>query len=75
MSPLLTEHDPHRCRCTFDQVTDVAGVYVKTDNVVYSVDDIYVEYYDAISEAWVTADAMTDVPAASEVTTSLLGGC
>jgi hypothetical protein len=52
----------------FDDITHVRGLYLKTDNVVYSVDSIYVEYYDAVSEAWVTADTIDSIPAASEVT-------
>ena len=55
----------------FSSITEVHGLYLKTDNVVYSVDSIYVEYYDALSQAWVTADTLDNVPAASELFYSL----
>lgn len=57
----------------FVSITEVAGIYIKTDNVVYSVDSIYVEYYDALSGQWETAETLTDVPSGSELTYSL--GC
>ena len=47
------------------------GIYLKTDNVVYSVDSIYVEYYDAVTEGWITADTIDSIPAAFELTYSL----
>jgi hypothetical protein len=55
----------------FTSITEAHGLYIKTDNVVYSVDSIYVEYYDALSAQWVTLDTLDDVPAASELTYSL----
>lgn len=55
----------------FTSITNVQGIYLKTDNVVYSVDSIYVEYYDAVSQEWVTADTIDSIPAASELTYSL----
>jgi hypothetical protein len=55
----------------FPSITNVQGIYLKTDNVVYSVDSIYVEYYDAVSQEWVTADTIDSIPAASELTYSL----
>ena len=55
----------------FTSITEAHGLFIKTDNTVYSVDSIYVEYYDAVSEAWNIADTLTDVPAASELTYSL----
>ena len=51
--------------------TGVHGLYIKTDNVVYSVDSIYVEYYDALSAEWVTLDTLESVPSGSELTYSL----
>lgn len=47
---------------------DVAGVYLKTDNIVYHSADIYVEYYDAGSGTWVTTDILEDLPASTEQT-------
>lgn len=55
----------------FGTITEVHGIYLKTDNVVYSVDSIHVEYYDALDQAWVTLDTLDDVPAASELTYAL----
>ena len=51
-----------------NQITEIGGVYLETDNVVYSVDTIYVEYFDVIEQAWITSDYLTNVPAASELT-------
>ncbi len=44
---------------SFDAVTEVGGLYLRTDNIVYTVDEVLVEYYDAVAEAWVTADYLT----------------
>ena len=52
----------------FVSITDARGLYIKTDNVVYSVDSIYVEYYDALEADWVIAETLTDVPSGSELT-------
>jgi len=46
----------------------VHGLYLKTDNVVYSVGSIYVEYYDLVEPAWVTAQTIDSIPANSELT-------
>ncbi|ACY13064.1 discoidin domain-containing protein [Haliangium ochraceum] len=51
----------------FDAITGVHGIYLKTDNTVYSVSEIYIEYYDAVSQSWVVADYLSDVPAGSEL--------
>ena len=45
--------------------TGVHGIYLKTDNVVYSVDSIYVEYYDLVDQAWVTAETIGSIPSGS----------
>ena len=52
----------------FGEITDVRGIYLQTDNVVYSVDSMYVEYYDVVDQEWVTADYLGNLPAASNVT-------
>lgn len=57
----------------YDTLTPVHGLYLKTDNVVYSVDSIYVEYYDLVEQAWVTARTIDSIPAASELTYGI--GC
>ncbi|MDC3955814.1 discoidin domain-containing protein [Polyangium jinanense] len=56
---------------SFDAITRANGLYLKTDNVVYSVDSIFVEYYDALAQAWVTADTIDSIPSGSELTYSL----
>lgn len=45
----------------FDTVTEVAGLYLRTDNVVYSVEGLFVEYYDVVAGEWVTADYINDL--------------
>jgi len=55
----------------YDTLTEIAGIYLKTDNTVYSVDSMHVEYYDAISEAWVTSETLEDLPSGSEITRAL----
>jgi len=55
----------------FGSITEVNGIYLKTDNVVYSVDSIYVEYFDALDQEWVTADTIDSIPSGSELTYSL----
>ncbi|HRI63967.1 MAG TPA: lectin-like protein [Polyangium sp.] len=50
---------------------DVKGVYLKTDNIVYHSDDIYVEYYDSSAGLWVTTDVLEDLPASSDLTKSV----
>ncbi len=57
----------------FGAITEVKGLYLKTDNVVYSVDSVYVEYYDALDQAWVNAQTIASIPAASELNYSV--GC
>ncbi|NVB43173.1 discoidin domain-containing protein [Pseudenhygromyxa sp. WMMC2535] len=51
-----------------DQITEIEGLYLKTDNVVYSVDTIFVEYFDIIDQEWVTSDYLSGVPSGSELT-------
>ncbi len=55
----------------YDAITDISGIYLKTDNVVYSVDSMYVEYYDILVGEWVTAETLEDLPSGSEVTRAL----
>ena len=55
----------------FPSAVDVAGVYLKTDNIVYHSEDIYLEYYDANSGLWVTTDVLEDLPSSSELTISV----
>ena len=55
----------------FIDITEARGLYIKTDNTVYSVDTIDVEYYDALLADWVVAETLTDVPASSELTYSI----
>jgi hypothetical protein len=52
----------------FGEITEVKGIFLQTDNVVYSVDSMYVEYYDIVDQEWVTADYLGNLPAASNVT-------
>ncbi|MCA9662550.1 MAG: hypothetical protein KC486_29690, partial [Myxococcales bacterium] len=52
----------------YGDIRDIAGLYLKTDNVVYSVDSYYVEYYDVIAQDWVVADLLSNVPSSSELT-------
>lgn len=56
---------------TLDAPVSVAGLYIKTDNVVYSVDAFDVQYYDQANASWVTSEALTNVPAASELNYAL----
>ncbi len=48
--------------------SDVRGVTIQTDNVVYASEDIYVEFYDADSGLWVTTDLLTDLAPSTTVT-------
>ncbi|WP_428261799.1 hypothetical protein [Haliangium sp.] len=57
----------------YDTLTPVHGLYLKTDNVVYSVGSIYVEYYDLIADEWVTAEVIDSIPSGSELTYGI--GC
>ncbi len=52
-------------------VTEVAGIYLKTDNVVYSVDSMHVEYFDAIAQEWITHETLEGLGASSEITREL----
>ncbi|MEM7158878.1 MAG: pre-peptidase C-terminal domain-containing protein [Myxococcota bacterium] len=56
-----------------DSPAAVAGLRIQTDNVVYSVDSIDVEYLDEGSGEWITADTLTDVPAGTELTYEIDG--
>ena len=51
----------------FPQPVAVGGIYLKTDNVVYSVGAIFVEYWDANTNTWVTADFIGKLPAGAEL--------
>lgn len=52
---------------SFGVHTEVHGIYLQTDNAVYSVATILVEAYDANVAEWVTVETLMDVPAGSEL--------
>lgn len=50
----------------FGALTDVAGLYVRTDNAVYTAGELKVEYYDIVSAEWVVADYVMGFAASAD---------